>query len=101
MKQQILALSCLLHSIAAASAYDYANPGGQVRFWLNEGHDDADIGQMPFLTGTGFATLPISDCFSKDQSLESRYDIAILGAPFDTVSQPYFTKLHQHLQYAH
>lgn len=91
MRLQAFALPCLLHAAAAHSPYGYANPGGQVRFWLNEGNDDVDIGQMPFLTGTGFATLPITDCFGKDQSEESRYDIAILGAPFDTVRLSHLT----------
>lgn len=85
MKHQLAAWASVAQSVAALSAYDYANPGGQVRFWVNEGHDEGVVAQMPFLSGTGFATLPISDCFRDDYPEDDHYDIAILGAPHDTV----------------
>lgn len=71
--------------VGGLSAFDYGNPGGQVQFWLNDGHDDAVVAQMPSQTGAGFATLPITDCFRDGDSEGSRYDIAFLGAPHDTV----------------
>ncbi|KAJ3495125.1 hypothetical protein NLG97_g3611 [Lecanicillium saksenae] len=87
MKQQLAACVALAQAVAGLSAYDYNTPGSnQVRFWVNDDSDDTVVTQMPFLTGTGFATLPISDCFSDDDSEESRYDIAILGAPHDTTT---------------
>ncbi|TQV96952.1 arginase family protein [Cordyceps javanica] len=87
MKQQLAAWACLVQAVAGLSAYDYNHPGAQVRFWLNgDDVDDGFVTQMPFLTGTGFATLSITDCFKDDDSEESRYDIAILGAPHDTTT---------------
>ena len=35
---------------------------------------------------TTFANLPYVNCLKADETEEGRYDIAILGAPFDTVS---------------
>jgi len=36
---------------------------------------------------TTFANLPYVNCLKADENEEGRYDIAILGAPFDTVSE--------------
>lgn len=36
---------------------------------------------------TTFANLPYVNCFKPDESEAGKYDIAILGAPFDTVSR--------------
>ncbi len=91
-QQQLTVLVTLAQAVVGLSAYDYNNPGAQVRFWVNDEDNaggDGTIAQMPFLTGAGFATLPITDCFGDDVSEESRYDIAILGAPHDTVSSFY------------
>ncbi|KAK8149231.1 hypothetical protein G3M48_007761 [Beauveria asiatica] len=89
MRLHLATWASLAHGAIALSAYDYNNPGAaqQVRFWLNDESADLNdvvVTQMPFLTGTGFATLPVTDCFSDDKSDELRYDIAILGAPHDT-----------------
>lgn len=92
-QQQLVALAALAQAVVGLSAYDYNNPGAQVRFWVNNGDEDFGDGvvtQMPFLTGAGFATLPIIDCFGDDDSEASRYDIAILGAPHDTVRLPLY-----------
>ncbi|PMB70669.1 Guanidinobutyrase [Beauveria bassiana] len=91
MRQHLATWASLAHAALALSAYDYNNPGAaqQVRFWLNDESADLDDGfvtQMPFLTGTGFATLPVTDCFGDEKAEELRYDIAILGAPHDTTT---------------
>ncbi|KAM3516229.1 hypothetical protein MY11210_000251 [Beauveria gryllotalpidicola] len=91
MRRHLATWTWLAHAALALSAYDYNNPGAaqQVRFWLKDGSADLGDGvvtQMPFLTGTGFATLPVTDCFGDDKSDELRYDIAILGAPHDTTT---------------
>ncbi|KAM3556354.1 hypothetical protein ARSEF4850_005567 [Beauveria asiatica] len=91
MRLHLATWASLAHAAIALSAYDYNNPGAaqQVRFWLNDESADPNdvvVTQMPFLTGTGFATLPVTDCFSDDKSDELRYDIAILGAPHDTTT---------------
>lgn len=36
---------------------------------------------------TTFANLPYVNCLKTDETEEGRYDIAILGAPFDTVNR--------------
>jgi hypothetical protein len=38
---------------------------------------------------TTFANLPYVNCLKADETDGGRYDIAILGAPFDTVSERY------------
>lgn len=88
MRHHSAAWALLAQTVMGFSAYDYNTPGAaQVRFWLNRDDvDDGAVTQMPFLTGTGFATLPVTDCFRDDDSEESRYDIAILGAPHDTTT---------------
>lgn len=49
--------------------------------------DFIDIATGSQFNGLGsFANLPYVNCLDTNQSDEGRYDIAILGAPFDTVS---------------
>jgi hypothetical protein len=69
-------------------------------------HDHAGVHEMPhlhqtfmadgfidvttdseFFGLTTFANLPYVNCFKPDENEASKYDIAILGAPFDTVSR--------------
>ena len=44
-----------------------------------------DVSSANFAGLTTFANLPYSHCLSKDPAEAGVYDIAILGAPFDTV----------------
>lgn len=46
---------------------------------------DADITSARFAGLTTFANLPYTHCLAKDAAEAGIYDIAILGAPFDTV----------------
>ncbi|KAI0015601.1 arginase [Xylariomycetidae sp. FL0641] len=48
------------------------------------GDIDSPIANLPFKGLTTFANLPYRHCFGDDESDENRYDIAVLGAPFDT-----------------
>ena len=49
--------------------------------------DFIDISTDSQFYGMGtFANLPYVNCLSTNDSEEGNYDIAILGAPFDTVS---------------
>lgn len=55
--------------------------------------DDVDIAYGSLFNGlTTYANIPYVDCFSAEEeegqssSSSDKYDIAILGAPFDTVS---------------
>jgi len=53
---------------------------------LASGDDDVDIVSGSQFHGLRtFANLPYLNCFSDAETAESRYDIAIMGAPFDTV----------------
>jgi len=47
--------------------------------------DEVEIDTDPTWGLTTYGNIPHLPCFKKDKKLE--YDIAILGAPFDTVSQ--------------
>jgi len=64
----------------------------QFRFWLRDEDDDDgnDNASIPFRFAgfNTFAKVPWADCFSLEGARE-RYDIAILGAPHDTVRNPH------------
>lgn len=79
------ALAVLAQALLVLASYNYNEGTDQIRFWMNDGNDDFEMAEMPSLSGRGFASLDIRDCFKKDDSIEGRYDIAILGAPHDTV----------------
>lgn len=78
-----------------AGAITVAAHGTLYQSILDAGHhskipiDDSDI---DITTGTQFnglmtfANLPYVNCFVDDEAKKESYDIAILGAPFDTVS---------------
>lgn len=83
MKNSVLAV--LSQALLVSASYNYNADTDQVRFWMNDGGDDFEMAEMPSLSGRGFASLDIRDCFKKDDSIEDRYDIAILGAPHDAV----------------
>lgn len=51
----------------------------------NTHHDKLFAEDAPFLGLSTYANLPYVHCLSMEREVE-RYDIAILGAPFDTVS---------------
>jgi hypothetical protein len=58
----------------------------QIRFWYHGGGDVIDISETEYSELGTFAGVPRVQCFTKDLQAEHRYDIAILGAPLDTVS---------------
>jgi hypothetical protein len=52
--------------------------------------DSIDVStDSEFFGLTTYAHLPYVNCFKPDETGPGKYDIAILGAPFDTVSQSY------------
>lgn len=51
----------------------------------NFGVDNVDVSSANFAGLTTFANLPYSHCLSNNDEVAGNYDIAILGAPFDTV----------------
>lgn len=50
------------------------------------GNYDLDISQVKFAGLNTYANLPYVHCLAKEGEEVERFDIAILGAPFDTVS---------------
>lgn len=60
--------------------------GENMVFWKNTGGDTFEISEITYSGLNTFSGVPHVQCFEKDQGTESRYDIAILGAPLDTVS---------------
>jgi hypothetical protein len=88
-------LLSLLSVVAAAHAHAPApiplssQAQAQLPFW-SAAHgllDSAvDISGSAFLGLTTFANLQYVSCFSAADNAEESYDIAVMGAPFDTVS---------------
>ena len=54
--------------------------------WGMGGGPDTDFSGSRFHGLTTFANLPYEPCFEEDPWAAGKYDIAILGAQFDTVS---------------
>ena len=80
----ISALSVLLLA-STATGRDITFPpvaGYQSPMMHVSGHEDIDITGAKFAGLTTFANLPYVHCL--DESGSEKYDIAILGAPFDT-----------------
>lgn len=50
------------------------------------GYNDPDISQAKFAGLSTYANLPYVHCLARDGVEVEGFDIAILGAPFDTVS---------------
>jgi agmatinase len=78
-----LVLAIALHFPAMAWNHDLGND--QLHFWDTGRNDPIDIAEIQYSGLSTFAGLPHMRCFNRDDSPESRYDIAILGAPHDTV----------------
>lgn len=50
------------------------------------GYNDPDISHAKFAGLDTFANLPYVHCLAEKSEDEEKFDIAIMGAPFDTVS---------------
>lgn len=77
---------CLL---PASLAWEFPAPprfnDHQRPMYLNS-HDDVDIiSESQFRGLKTYANLPYLNCLSDEESKDKHYDIAFLGAPFDTV----------------
>ncbi|UKZ75846.1 hypothetical protein TrVFT333_003541 [Trichoderma virens FT-333] len=80
----IVPLTCVLHTSVYAHQF-VANGGNQIPFWA---HTESVIGEIDLSTydfgGIGtYASVPYENCFVENDTSEG-FDIAILGAPFDT-----------------
>jgi agmatinase len=54
------------------------------------GYNNPDISQSKFLGLATYANLPYVHCLAAEGEEVEKFDIAILGAPFDTVSSTLF-----------
>jgi hypothetical protein len=77
-----LSTSALAREIVFPSAAGYAT-NDQVVFG---GNYDTDISQAKFSGLNTYANLPYVHCLAAEGEDVEKFDIAILGAPFDTVS---------------
>lgn len=90
---------CILASLAliasrftpAASAWQYPHPpvpafGAGQHPIHSSSYEDVDIISMSQFSGLKtYANLPYLNCFSDEEAQGKAYDIAVMGAPFDTV----------------
>jgi agmatinase len=86
-------LTCPLVSIVGCALFVSAHEA-LYQSVLDAGHHSQvpiDDSQIDITTGTQFnglmtfANLPYVNCFVDSEAENARYDIAVLGAPFDTV----------------
>lgn len=92
MRGVSLTLVVVIGGVAAAWEFPRLalSPGNDQRpFSLDDDDGDVDIVTGSQFSGLKtFANLPYVNCFSDEEAENKKYDIAILGAPFDTVSVP-------------
>lgn len=83
----VFALTCSAREIVFPRVAGIAGNSHQVPFELTETVDIVTGSQFSGLTT--FAHLPYVNCFVDTEAENNTYDIAFLGAPFDTVSTHY------------
>jgi agmatinase len=81
----VSALSLALSVIARQAAHQIVFDTPQYNHMAHGDDDAVDITRAKFYGLTTFANLPYMNCF--DEAEMGSYDIAIMGAPFDTVSK--------------
>lgn len=70
-------------------SYQLTPETGQTPYWTHDGIDPHDeFSLLPYKGLNTFAAIDYASCFDANGAEESRYDIAILGAPHDTVRPP-------------
>lgn len=82
-------LSPLLALAIASSAREITFPpvyGAQHRLGAQQINEDLDVSGAAYWGLSTYANLPYVHCLAKANEDVEKYDIAILGAPFDTVS---------------
>ena len=82
-------IPALLHAalVSGAAAWEFPPVAGVHQQHPMSIDDDVDIVSGSQFNGLKtFANLPYVNCFSDDESDGKKYDIAILGAPFDTTT---------------
>lgn len=80
----LIAITALVWLQALAAAWDFPD---QKPFFMH----DHSIGDVDIVSGSQFrglqtyASLPYVNCFADREGDDNSYDIAVIGAPFDTV----------------
>jgi hypothetical protein len=89
---------CIAAQILSVSSHGSGHPGPNDIPHLEQtfmSGDFIDVTTDSQFYGLGtYANLPYVNCLSANNAEEGRYDIAILGAPFDTVSGLLYKILH-------
>lgn len=89
MAYSICFFSLILHASLHVHGHQFFHRDGQVPFWTHDGLDTEDeFSMFPYNGLNTFAAVPYANCFDYNDAEDSRYDIAILGAPHDTVRNP-------------
>lgn len=58
---------------------------GSLKFWVHDNQFDSHTLPFRFAGLNTFAKLPYANCFENNTATAPKFDIAILGAPHDTV----------------
>jgi hypothetical protein len=85
MNRYLLLLAVVLQPSSVGARTGFDGYPDQLRFWVHEKHVDEHFETVSFAGLNTFAKIPFENCFN-DDNINNRYDIAILGAPHDTVS---------------
>lgn len=80
-----LATTTLGREIVFPPVSGYQSPLGDV---AADGMNDMNLFEPQFAGLTTFANLPYVHCLAQEGTEIEKFDIGILGAPFDTVSLP-------------
>lgn len=89
---QAVILSCqAAHALSSDAGYpqglQHEDKDGRQRFWVHDNEFDGHKLPFGFAGLNTFAKLPYENCFENDGLNAPKFDIAILGAPHDTVSR--------------
>ena len=81
----VFVLAVVLQPFVVEARTGFNDYPDQLRFWVHENPVDEHLETVSFAGLNTFAKIPFENCFN-DDNISNRYDIAILGAPHDTVS---------------
>jgi agmatinase len=89
----LLSLSCFFGALTDARDITFPPVSGySSQQIIPQGFNDPGVTDSPFAGLTTFANLPYVHCLAPEKENVEPFDIAILGAPFDTVRTPYAHK---------
>lgn len=84
---KFLSLTAVFHAVTTAREVTFPPVSGyHSQQVIHQGYNEPDISQAKFAGLTTYANLPYVHCLASEEQDVEPFDIAILGAPFDTVS---------------